>query len=64
MNSIDNVEVLREVAEFACKNLQGVLDQKSDYTKSFEWNEISETLLINDSTFIKMKKLRDKEDDD
>jgi hypothetical protein len=62
--SIDSVELLREVAEFACKNLQPVLDEKSDYAQSFEWNEISETLLINNSTFIKMKRLRDNEDDD
>jgi hypothetical protein len=41
-----------------------VLDEKSDYTQSFEWNGISETLLINNSTFIKMKRPRDKEDDD
>jgi hypothetical protein len=51
----DNTEVLREVAEFACQNLQRALNEKSDYTKSLEWNELSESLLINDSTFIKMK---------
>jgi hypothetical protein len=63
MNSIDNVEVLREVTEFACQNFQPVLNKKSDYTKSFECNELSETLLINDSTFIKIKRLKEKEDD-
>jgi hypothetical protein len=61
---IDNVEVLREVAEFAYQNLQRVLNEKSDYTKSFEWNELSESLFINDSTLIKMKRLRNKEDDE
>jgi hypothetical protein len=62
--SIDKLEILREVAEFACQNLQHVLDETSDYTKSFEWDEISETLLINNSTFIKSKRIRDNEDDE
>jgi hypothetical protein len=61
--SIDKVEILREVAEFACENLQPVLNEKSDYPKSFKLDEISETLLINNSTFIKMKRVRDKDDD-
>jgi hypothetical protein len=62
--SIDVVEILREAAELACQNLQNVLDEKSDYTQSFEWNEISKTLLINNSIFIKSKRIRDKEDDE
>jgi hypothetical protein len=62
--SIDKVEIVREVAEFACQNLQRILNETSNYTKSFEWDEISETLLINNSTFIKMKRIRDNEDDD
>jgi hypothetical protein len=47
--SIEKVEILREVAEFSCQNLQRVL---------------SESLLINNSTFIKSKRIRDDEDDD
>jgi hypothetical protein len=64
MDSNDVVEIVREAAELACQNLQHLLDKTSDYTKSFEWNEISESLLISDSTFIKSKRIRDKEDDD
>jgi hypothetical protein len=64
MSSIDVVEIVREAAELACQNLQRVLNQTSDYTKSFEWNELSESLLINHSTFIKSKRIRDNEDDD
>jgi hypothetical protein len=64
MNSNDVVEIVREAAELACQNLQRVLNETLDYTKSFEWNEISESLLIKDSTIIKMKRIRDKEDDD
>jgi hypothetical protein len=59
-----NTEVLREVSEFACHNFQRVLNEKSDYAKSFEWNDLSELLLINDSTFIKIKRLREKENDE
>jgi hypothetical protein len=34
------------------------------YTQSFEWNEITESLLIKDSIFIKSKRIQDNEDDD
>jgi hypothetical protein len=64
MSSNDKVENLRQVAEFACQTLQHALDKTSHYTQSFDWNEISESLLINDSTFIKSKRIREKEDDD
>jgi hypothetical protein len=63
MSSIGVVEIVREAAELACQNLQGVLNQTSDCAKSFELNEISESLLIN-STFIKSKRIRDNEDDE
>jgi hypothetical protein len=59
----ENIEILREVAENVCKNLQRVLDKQSDRTKSFQWDELTETLLIDYSTFIKMKWLRNVHDE-
>jgi cobalamin biosynthesis protein CobT len=64
MNSNDVVEIAREAAELACQNLQRVLNETLDYTKSFEWNEISESLLINHSAFVKSKRIRENEDDE
>jgi hypothetical protein len=67
MNSSEfsnSVEVLREVAEFTCQNLQRVLNEKTDHTKSFECDQLSEKPLISDSTFMKMKRLREEENDE
>jgi hypothetical protein len=41
-----------------------VLNEKTDHTTSSELDELSEKLLINDSTFIKMKRLRKEENDE
>jgi hypothetical protein len=34
------------------------------YRQSFEWNDLTETLLIKNSTFIKLNRIQDDEDDD
>jgi hypothetical protein len=41
-----------------------VLNEKMDFIKSFKWDQLSEKLLINDATFIKMKRLREEENDE
>jgi hypothetical protein len=58
----ENIEILKDVAEFTYKNLQRVLDLQTYHRKLFQWNDTTNKLEIDDSTYIKMKRLRLKQE--
>jgi hypothetical protein len=40
-----------------------ILDGQTDHRKSFQWNDITNELEIDDSAYLKMKRLREVEEE-